>query len=52
MEKKSKLSAKWKSITKQYKLVDFLGEGSFGQVVRAKNRETNQKVAIKLITNI
>ena len=40
MEQKGKLSQKWKTISNEYKHLDFIGEGSFGQVVRAKNRKT------------
>ena len=52
METKGKLSQQWKLISNEYKLLDFIGEGSFGQVVRAKNRKTGEKVGIKLIANI
>lgn len=41
----------WETIRGEYKLMDFLGAGSFGQVLRAKKRRTGQIVAIKLIVN-
>lgn len=41
----------WESIRGDYKLMEFLGAGSFGQVLRAKKRNTGQVVAIKLIVN-
>jgi len=33
----------------EYKLLEVLGEGAFGQVVRAKHRQFKQNVAIKFI---
>jgi mitogen-activated protein kinase 1/3 len=53
MEKDSKYSY-WSdpSIKKNYKLLEELGKGSFGTVVKAKNRQTGAKVAIKLIKDI
>ncbi len=33
----------------EYKLLEVLGEGAFGQVVRAKHRQFKQQVAIKFI---
>jgi mitogen-activated protein kinase 1/3 len=39
----------WRDANKQYKLVDFLGKGSYGQVVKAKHRETKEIYAIKCI---
>lgn len=41
----------WETIRGEYKLMDFLGAGSFGQVLRARRRRTGQVVAIKLILN-
>lgn len=45
-------NGRWNFIKKNYKLVEFLGEGSFGQVVRAKHRASGKVFAIKLITDI
>ena len=33
-------------------MISHLGTGAFGEVVLAKNRETGDKVAIKLITDV
>jgi len=49
-DKKPKLSSKWKQIKSKYKLLNIIGEGTFGQVVQAKERETGQLCAIKCIT--
>ena len=40
------------AIKKNYKLLEELGKGSFGTVIKAKHRETGQKVAIKMIKEI
>ena len=45
----NKLGKAWKVIKEKYKLLEILGEGSGGQVVRASHRESKTKVAIKLI---
>jgi serine/threonine protein kinase len=42
----------WESVKRTYKISKSLGNGSFGQVIQGKNRETGQKVAIKLIKDI
>jgi len=39
----------WKLASEKYKLLEVLGQGSFGQVVRARNRVTKEEVAIKYI---
>ena len=55
MEKKSndkdkeKLSSHWKVIKEEYKLLDVLGEGTFGKVIKARVRTTGNLVAIKFI---
>lgn len=35
-----------------YSIVNIMGEGSFGQVVHATDKQTGQEVAIKLIQGI
>ena len=42
----------WSSIESNYKVLKPLGEGTFGEVVLAKNIHTSQKVAIKRMDNI
>lgn len=42
----------WNDASKNYKLIEILGNGTFGLVVRGKHRETGQSVAIKLIQQI
>ena len=34
----NKLNKLWKAVTNEYKIVEVIGEGSGGQVVRAVNR--------------
>jgi serine/threonine protein kinase len=41
----------WKSIANEYHLQEVLGEGSFGQVLKATHKKTGVKVAIKLVLN-
>ena len=41
----------WQEIKNEYKLCAVIGNGTFGQVVKAKHRSTGDYVAIKLITN-
>jgi len=46
---KSRLSSHWKNIREKYKLLDVIGEGTFGKVVKARNRDSGITVAIKFI---
>ena len=48
-QKKSNLSKHWKIVSGQYKLLNVLGEGTFGKVIQARHRVTKQDVAIKFI---
>ena len=36
----SKLDGSWKNVTKEYKLLQVLGQGTGGQVIKAKHRES------------
>lgn len=36
----------------QYRMLNKIGRGSFGEVMRGQNIETNEWVAIKLVFNI
>ena len=42
-----KLDSSWKAVKQEFKLVQVLGQGSGGQVVKAIHRETGRVVAIK-----
>ena len=44
-----KIGSHWKVPMLKYKLLEIIGQGSFGQVMRARNRVTNEIVAIKYI---
>jgi serine/threonine protein kinase len=48
-DNKERLSSQWKLIRDKYKLLDVLGEGTFGKVIKARVRETGKLVAIKFI---
>ena len=39
----------WRGVMDQYQLLDHLGEGSFGQVVKAKHNVSGKIYAIKLV---
>ena len=51
METKSKLSLsnKWNVVAQYYKLEKYLGEGSFGQVVKVSSHATGKSYAVKRI---
>ena len=42
----------WKKIEDQYELIEIAGEGSFGQVYKAKHRVTGKIFAIKYLSNV
>ena len=46
----TKLDSSWKTVKDKFKIVEVIGEGSYGQVVRAIERETKKVVAIKRIS--
>jgi len=39
----------WNEVTKVYKLTSFMGEGSYGTVIKGECRVTKLPVAIKLV---
>ena len=43
------LDSSWKTVSKDYKIVDVIGQGSGGQVVKAMNRQSKTVVAVKRI---
>ena len=49
---KIKIDPRWAEVEQShgYKLKEMLGEGSFGQVFRAKNKLNKQQYAVKLVT--
>ena len=47
--KLKKLDQVWAVVEKQYELIRVCGEGTYGQVCKAKNKVTGKIVAIKLI---
>lgn len=46
------LCVEWKVVQKTYKISKFLGQGTFGTVMKCKHRVTKEVVAIKHITNL
>ena len=49
MDKAFSLPSCWKLVKKNYSITKFLGEGSYGVVVKARSRTTKEAVAIKMI---
>ena len=49
MKPKLSLSRKWYALKQDYKLIEVLGVGSFGEVLRAKHRKSGKDVAIKFM---
>lgn len=45
--KSSQTLKKWKPILAKYEPLKVLGSGSYGQVIQARNKETNKIMAIK-----
>ena len=43
------LGYEWKDASKNYKLLKFIGSGSFGEVVMARNRKTKEICALKML---
>ena len=46
---KTKLGKEWQLIRDRFKMTDLLGSGTFGQVVKVKERATGKTFAIKHI---
>ena len=47
-----KLSSVWACVQESYDLLQFVGSGSFGQVVKVQSKETGETFAIKRIKNV
>ena len=47
-----KLDDAWKFLETEYELQDILGQGTYGQVIKAKHRETGKVCAIKHIKDV
>lgn len=43
------LNKAWKTVSVDYKIIKLIGEGAYGQVAKAKNRNSGDIVAIKMI---
>lgn len=43
------LDGSWKTVKKTYSITKYLGKGTFGEVFKAKHRETGERFAIKRI---
>lgn len=52
LKKNVQISHMWQQLPDDYIMEDLIGEGSFGQVIRAKHVKSSKKVAIKLVQNI
>ena len=46
------LSSIWKHAQNDYEFIQLIGVGSYGEVVQARNKQTDQIVAIKLLKDI
>jgi mitogen-activated protein kinase 1/3 len=42
----------WRHALTDYEFIKLIGQGSYGEVVQAKHRNSGKEVAIKLIHNI
>ena len=49
---KLKLSKIWKYVEEYYDVLEYIGSGSFGQVIKAQAKDTGEIFAIKLIKNV
>jgi len=49
LDGKERLSSHWKVIREKYKLLDVIGEGTFGKVIKGRERDSGRLVAIKFI---
>ena len=45
------MSDAWLNLTEKYKILETIGKGSFGEVVKGRCRLTGQTVAIKCIND-
>ena len=52
VRKENRYQKYWDLLKDRYEMIKILGEGSFGQVMRARCQKTGGFVAIKLIKNV
>jgi serine/threonine protein kinase len=50
-EKHTQLDSIWKVVQAEYKILELVGQGSYGQVCKAQHRLTKKMYAIKLVKN-
>ena len=46
------LSSHWLHVTKDYDLIRLIGQGSYGEVVQARHKNSGKTVAIKLLKDL
>ena len=52
MDQSQQLPNSWAYVSKDYEILEIIGQGAFGQVARAKSRSSGKTYAIKMIQNV